>query len=91
MGTVLHQAHSEFWHDKGNQGSSRPPCIIYVFPPHEKLAFPITCLRIREGPRFVTVNQFARDLDIAEDIFDGNLDERFVIPFWSEHMESSYE
>jgi hypothetical protein len=57
------------------RGSSGPPCIIYFFLLHEKLAFTIAYLRIRKDSRLVMINQFASDFDIAETTSDNNLDE----------------
>jgi hypothetical protein len=57
------------------RGSLGPPCIIYLFSPHEKLAFRITYLQVKEGARSVMLNQFAKDFLVAQAIFGGNLDE----------------
>jgi hypothetical protein len=57
------------------RGSSRPLRIIYFFLLHQKLAFPIAYLRIRESSTSVIVSTFASDFDIVEVTSDGNLDE----------------
>jgi hypothetical protein len=75
MAMVLRQSVFEFWCEKANQRVFQASLHHSPLPAHEKMAFLIACLQIREGLKPVMVNQFASDFDIAEAISDGNLDE----------------